>query len=252
MLMGELGRNRHYVVPPAQQGTGLSDPLQIVQAIAQLVQSGRDQGYEFITSSDFTEFGAWRRKLRASQPSPMFDVTLDRSLEKNSFWMGGFVSSGECISLQAFRLDEATPNLASWVIGWMMGLYARRQELIVPKRPTPPQHSLTTSISGPVAYHGELWIERHHRKCFELFSRVGLLLALIKWQPSAIWALIGEAMATRGHMVRMGYGHLEPSFLTWEWCPEGAEPREWVGIAERRHLEFSVAELAATAAKHQL
>ena len=81
--------------------------------------------------------------------------------------------------------------------------------------------------------------------------RLGLLLALIKWQPVAIWALIGETMATRGHMVRMGYGHIEPSFLTWEWCPEGAEPREWIGIAERRHLEFSIAEMAAIAAQHQ-
>ena len=73
-----------------------------------------------------------------------------------------------------------------------------------------------------------------------------------KWQPEAIWALTGQSMATRGHMVRMGYGHLEQSFLTWEWEPHGAEQAEWIGIAERRHLEFSIAEMASTEAKYPL
>ena len=58
-----------------------------------------------------------------------------------------------------------------------------------------------------------------------------MLLAMVKWQPEAIWALTGQSMATRGHMVRMGYGHLEQSFLTWEWEPDGAEQAEWIGIA---------------------
>ena len=81
-----------------------------------------------------------------------------------------------------------------------------------------------------------------------------MLLAMVKWQPEAIWALTGQSMATRGHMVRMGYGHLEQSFLTWEWEPDGAEQAEWIGVALRRHLEFSIAELSsgsATEAKYQ-
>jgi hypothetical protein len=79
-----------------------------------------------------------------------------------------------------------------------------------------------------------------------------MMLAMVKWQPEAIWALTGQSMATRGHMVRMGYGHLEQGFLTWESEPDGAEQVEWIGVALRRHLEFSIAEMSATEAKYQL
>ena len=115
----------------------------------------------------------------------------------------------------------------------------------------PPEHSLSHLIRGRIVYHGELWIDKQVKGCFPIFPRIGMLLAMVKWQPEAIWALTGQSMATRGHMVRMGYGHLEQSFLTWEWEPDGAEQAEWVGIALRRHLEFSIAEMATTEAKYQ-
>lgn len=181
----------------------------------------------------------------------MFDAATCRTLGERGFWMSAMDRNGEIVGLQAFRLDEADPNLAEWVLGWMMGIYARRREMIVPRGVLPPEHSLTHLIGGRVVYHGELWIEKHSRGCFSFFPRLGMLLALIKWQPNAIWALTGQSMATRGHMVRMGYGHLEQSFLTWEWEPDGAEQAEWIGIAERRHLEFSVAEMTSTEARYQ-
>ena len=42
---------------------------------------------------------------------------------------------GKTISLQAFRLDLVHPNLADWALGWMTGLYVKRQELILPALP---------------------------------------------------------------------------------------------------------------------
>lgn len=250
MFKGELSRNR-LPSSPTRVVSGLSDPLQLAEVISQLLEISKTAGYEIFMSTDLAEFADMRRKLRGTEPSPMFDAVIDQHLVGNAFWMGARTAGGACVALQAFRLDEAVPSLAEWVIGWMIGLYARRRELVIPSRPTPPLNSLTASIHGPVVYHGELWIDRHHRKAFEQFTRLGLMLALVRWQPAAIWALIGESMATRGHMIRMGYGHLEPSFLSWEWRPEGAEHREWIGIAELRHLEFSIAEMTPTAAMHQ-
>ena len=237
-------------VQPLSSGTGLKDPLKAVSAIASTIAAAEELGFTFTTSNDFAELARLRKQVRNSDVSPMFDATASRLLGERGFWMAATDRGGGIIGLQAFRLDDADPNLAEWVLGWMMGLYARRREMIVPRGTLPPEHSLSHLISGPVVYHGELWIDKHSKGCFPLFPRAGMLLALVKWQPQAIWALTGQSMATRGHMVRMGYGHLEQSFLTWEWQPDGAEQAEWIGIAERRHLEFSVAEMTSTEAKY--
>lgn len=238
-------------VKPLSSGTGLTDPLKAVSAISSIIATAQGLGFSFEISSDFAMFGRLRQTLRNGDVSPMFDPVASRSLDERAFWMSASDREGQVIGLQAFRLDDADPNLAEWVLGWMMGLYARRREMIVPRGILPPEHSLSHLISGHVVYHGELWIEKHSKGCFPLFPQAGMLLALVKWQPEAIWALTGQSMATRGHMVRMGYGHLEQSFLTWEWEPGGAEQAEWIGIAERRHLEFSVAEMGGKTADPQ-
>ncbi|WP_373505004.1 hypothetical protein [Aestuariivirga sp.] len=238
-------------VQPLGAETGLADPLKTVTAISALIQSGAEMGLTFQTSSDFAELARLRKRLRDSDVSPMFDPQASRSLSERAFWMSVTDAGGKVVGLQAFRLDDADPNLAEWVLGWMMGLYARRHEMIVPRGMMPPEHSLSHLIRGRVVYHGELWIDKHAKGCFPVFPRIGMLLAMVKWQPEGIWALTGQSMATRGHMVRMGYGHLEQSFLTWEWEPDGAEKAEWIGIALRRHLEFSIAEMASTEAIYQ-
>lgn len=236
---------------PLVAAAGLRDPLKTVAAASMLIEAGAEMGFRFNVSNDFTDLARQRRLLRNSDVSPMFDAATSRNLDERGFWMSAADKDGKLVGLQAFRLDEADPNLAEWVLGWMMGLYARRREMIIPRALQTPDHSLSHLVRGRVVYHGELWIDKHSKGCFNVFPRLGMLLALIKWQPEAIWALTGSAMATRGHMVRMGYGHLEQSFLTWDWEPEGADQSEWIGIAERRHLEFTIAEMTATEGKYQ-
>lgn len=238
-------------VQPLGADGGLADPLRTATAIAGLIRQGTEAGLHFRLGTDFSQLARLRRELRDSDVCPLFDQQICRGLSERGFWMSAEDAKGKTVGLQAFRLDEADPNLAEWVLGWMMGLYARRREMIIPRAVTPPEHSLSHLIRGRIVYHGELWIDKHAKGCFPVFPRLGMLLAMVKWQPEAIWALTGQSMATRGHMVRMGYGHLEQSFLTWEWEPEGAEQAEWIGIALRRHLEFSIAEMATTEGRYQ-
>ncbi|MFV0299538.1 MAG: hypothetical protein ACK5IP_01430 [Paracoccus sp. (in: a-proteobacteria)] len=228
---------------------GLADPLTAVRAVTELLSAGAAAGLEFHQGTDFSKLVDFRQQARGSQVSPMFDPAVDSSLGRIGFWMTATDQAGKVVAMQSFRIDDASPNLADWVLGWMIGLYARRHELIIPRDTKSPRHSVANAIRGPVVYHGELWVDSHQRKCFDIFTRLGIFLAFIKWQPAAIWALVGDAMATRGHMVRMSYAHVEPGFLTWEWCPAGADEREWLGISENRHLQLAMQEIATTGVK---
>jgi hypothetical protein len=226
----------------------LADPLAAVEAVAGLLAFGRSHGLHLEISSDFDEFVRARRETRGDQVSPMFDPAVSQLDEARAFWLSARLESGQVVALQAFRLDIVHPNLAEWALGWMAGLYLKRKELVLPKRIEPVNHTRAATMCGKIVYHGELWIERHQRTrhCFEVFPRAGMLLAHLKWIPDGLWCLVSDSMATRGHLVRMGYGHLERGFFSWEWAPNGAEAIEWVGLADSRHLEHLIAETAST------
>jgi hypothetical protein len=138
--------------------------------------------------------------------------------------------------------------LADWGPSFIIGLYMRRQELLMPSHATPPRHSVAERLRGKLVYHGELWVDRgvKSRKVIELYSRLGLVLALIKWNPDAIWALASHQMATHGHSARMGFTYLERGFLRWQWNAEGIDPVEYLGVADRLSLEQMIEEYLTT------
>jgi hypothetical protein len=80
---------------------------------------------------------------------------------------------------------------------------------------------------------------------FEHFVKLGLILALIKWQPDAIWGLATEQMATHGHFTRVGYNVLERGFLRWHWSTDSIGPMEYLVASDRQALENLVDEMLA-------
>jgi hypothetical protein len=225
----------------------MGDPLGAVEVTARLLQKANAMGLETRISSDFHEFASLRKQLRGKPVSPMFDPVAGCLTPERAFWMGSY-AEGKCVAVMAFRLDHVEPNLASWALGWMVGLYMRRGELIVPSHITPPGGTRAEKLSGPLCYQGEAWIDPkalRSRDAVETLPLLGTMLAYIKWQPNAFWAIGSGNMATRGVYVRMHYPTVERSFLRWEWLPEGADPVEWLGIAERADMEFNIQERLA-------
>ena len=217
----------------------IADPLVVARACALLEEEMRRAGFSVHIDGDFEAFSETRRKIRGGREAPLFDPAVTSLPPARAFWMAVRNAEGAICGLQAFRLDHADPTLGEWALGWVLGIYLKRNELIIPDAVRPAETSISHRITGPVVYHGELWIDRRvrNRHLVEWFSRLGMLLSLIKWQPAALWALIGNAMATRGHMIRMGYAHMEPGFMRWQFLPEGADPNEWLGLADALSLQ---------------
>jgi len=227
----------------------LADPLVAVRVAADLIGKIRSIGLEIETSEDFHRFVDARCKLRdGSAASPLFDPAATSLDNGRGLWMLARDANGEHSALQAFRADMVETNLAEWALGWVIGIYLKRGELVVPAHNHPPNGSIANKVAGVCVYHGELWIARSvkEKSFVEWFSRLGLILSFLKWQPAAIWALIGSSMATRGHMTRMGYAHMERGFMRWEFLPDGADTNEWLGLSDRSCVEHMINEMAAT------
>lgn len=227
---------------------GLQDPLVVIRAASLLDEQITAMGLTLSVSSDFEKFARLRQECRSDIVSPMFDPAINSFNTLNSFWMLAVDADQKPIAFQAFRLDTIDSSLAEWTTRWMTGMYILRSELVVPSHLVAPASSITHKINGPVVYQGELWVSRffRNRTCSAIFPRYGMILCLLKWQPAAIWGIMGRAMATRGHTIRIGYPHTERGFLRWKVAPKGAENDEYITLARKPDLEFLAQETIVT------
>ncbi|MFT3671821.1 hypothetical protein [Aestuariivirga sp.] len=209
-----------------------------------------EAGFTYHTSSDMKAFNDMKLKCRGIPVAPMHYYETAVFTNERAMWTSITNAAGETVGLQAFRCDEIDTNLADWCVTYMIGVYMRRQELMVPTHALPPAGSIAERLTGRLVYHGEIWIDKQikNRKVFELFVRLGLVLALIKWRPEAIWGLASAQMAGHGHFTRVGYPVLERGFLRWQWASEGVDPVEYLVAVERSSLEAMVEEILSTGA----
>ncbi|HMT14985.1 MAG TPA: hypothetical protein PKE19_09565 [Aestuariivirga sp.] len=226
----------------------MADPLGTVRVCCAMVRELEDCGLKIEASSDLMALGDVRKAARGSSVSPYFDPEVTELSPDRTFWMKATDGNGTVMGLQAFRLDEVATSLADWGISYFIGVYMRRQELMVPSHPAPPVGSIAERLKGRLVYHGELWFNpaAKNRRAFERFSRLGLLLCLVKWNPDAMWGLTSHQMAAHGHVGRIGYTHLERGFQRWLWKSDGIDPVEYLAVAERGTLEQMVAEERTT------
>lgn len=232
---------------------GLTNPLHAAEAAHLLANELRAAKVVAHVSSDMEAFNAAKMKARGFAVAPMHHFEVGVFDAERAFWMYLTDEAGEIVGLQAFRFDTIDTHLADWCVTYMIGAYMRRQEVMVPLHSKPPQSSISERLTGKLVYHGEIWIDKQikNRKVFENFVRLGLVLALIKWQPDAIWGLASAQMAGHGHFTRVGYTILERGFLRWQWASEGIDPVEYLVATERHSLENMIAEMMATTAESQ-
>ena len=217
---------------------GLANPLATATVIADLVARLSDHGLAVELSNDFDAFAHERLALRGEPPSPMFDPAVAGLIGKG-FWIGVRDDDGRMVSLQACRLDCVDTSLADWVVGWMAGLYLKRGELMIPTALKPPSGSRSLRVNGWLVYHGELYMAesvRGKNRLVDTICFLGMMLAYVKWNPDAIWALVSTHIATRGQATRFSYPHVERSFLRWEFKPHDVPANEWLVLAERLDL----------------
>lgn len=228
--------------------SGLANPLAAARVVDALYKQAKQIGVRIETSGDFEAFAALRKTVRSEPVSPFFDPSVTDLGPGKGFWTVGYDEGNRVVSLQAFRIDTIDTSLADWALGFVIGIYVKRGEIIIPTKVRPPRNSITERVHGRVVYHGEIWIgkEVRHRLAVETIPLLGMLIAAIKWNPDAVWGIVEDSMATKGFVTRIGYAHMERGFFEWQWLPQGAEAKEWLALSERADLEYMIEERAAT------
>ena len=221
---------------------GISNPLAVACAAATLELELQSFGLKVELSSDMAAFNEAKKRARGFEVAPMHHHEVGVFDNERAHWLSLKDGQGNIVGLQAFRCDVIDTNLADWCVTYMIGAYMRRQELMVPSHAKPAKGSISERLSGKLAYHGELWIDKAHRNrdVIEHFVRIALVLTYIKWQPDAIWALAGAHIVERGHLSRSGYNTLELGFMRWQLASDGIDPFEYLYVVEKHAIETMV------------
>jgi hypothetical protein len=232
---------------------GLHNPLGLVLLSAQLEEELRAAGFCVEISSDLRQLDQTKLNVRGSRVGPMHDADVCDFSHERAFWMALLDGDGNTVGLQAYRCDEITTSLADWLPNMMIGIYMRRQELMVPSTSKANTSSIAQRLRGCLVYEGELWLSKDvkGKRIFDCFTRLGFLLSCIKWNPDAIWALTSEQMARHGHLGRIGFTTIERGFLRWQWASKDIDPVEYLAVIERNGLKQLVDEMLVTAAECQ-
>jgi hypothetical protein len=228
--------------------TGLHNPLGISRLCAKLEAQLAHAGYGVQLSSDFKLLDQVKLELRAARVGPMHDSEVCDFSNERAYWMRLVDSSGATVGMQAYRCDYVDTSLADWLPNYMIGVYMRREEIMMPGHPKPPRGSISWRLRGRLVYEGELWLAKvvKARNVFDSFTRLGMLLSVVKWNPDAIWGLASEQMARHGHVGRIGYTILERGFLRWQWASKDVDAVEYLAAIEHIAIEQMVEEMLTT------
>jgi hypothetical protein len=228
--------------------TGLHNPLGISRLCAKLEAQLAHAGYGVQLSSDFKLLDQVKLELRAARVGPMHDSEVCDFSNERAYWMRLVDSSGATVGMQAYRCDYVDTSLADWLPNYMIGVYMRREEIMMPGHPKPPRGSISWRLRGRLVYEGELWLAKvvKARNVFDSFTRLGMLLSVVKWNPDAIWGLASEQMARHGHVGRIGYTILERGFLRWQWASKDVDAVEYLAAIEHIAIEQMIEEMLTT------
>jgi hypothetical protein len=227
---------------------GIKDPLGLTHLVTKMVTDLRSNGYSISVSNDLKKLDQTKLAVRGYRVGPMHDPEVCNFDNERAFWMQLEDGDGTPVGLQAFRHDHIDTSLADWLPNYMIGVYMRRQELMVPSHSNAPMGSVAENLRGNLVYHGELWLAKHvkARNVFDSFTRLGLFLSVIKWNPDAIWALTSEQMARHGHLGRIGYTTVERGILRWQWASKDVDSVEYLAVVNQNALENIVHEMLTT------
>ncbi|MER9708423.1 hypothetical protein NKJ10_30370 [Mesorhizobium sp. M0204] len=184
--------------------------LDVSRYICSLDQKARKEGLQFRMGEDFEEYLSITSQIDGKYPTfPPFHPDCSQLEPGRAFWIVGEDKSGRVAHVQALRV-LATTNLADH-------LEALKVFYVAPARQAGPGSSgvcaepTSRTISGFVAYHGDLWLRSDLRGkgLARTLAGVAFGLAWEKWSPDFIYAVVPFWTIQKGIVEQYGYLHKE-------------------------------------------
>lgn len=194
-------------------------PLDMSLYIAGLEKTLNEKG---VTVEYRTDFGYLVRLCEElptkGYPTAMFNPLHNSIGPANGFWIRGTNSHGEVVAIQAIRFDLLNGTNLRKEIESLRAFYSDPSESAPDGEWCKSFAPIANEISGPTAYHGELWLDNNLRgqDLAQTWSRLAMALTEQRFSPEWLWAITYEPIVMKGIANKFGYWHLQPEGVVWE------------------------------------
>lgn len=195
------------------------NPLDLSLYIADLEKSLSEKG---VTVEYRTDFGYLVRLCEElptkGYPTAMFNPLHNYIGPANGFWIRGTNSDDEVVAMQAIRFDQLNGTNLHNEIESLRAFYSDPSESAPDGEWCKSFAPIANEISGPTAYHGELWLDDKLRglDLAQTWSRLAMALTEQRFSPDWLWAITYEPIVMKGIATKFGYWHLQPEGVVWE------------------------------------
>ncbi len=206
------------------------DELEFAAAISRLTKQLGEAGARPELGSDFNRFAALAASSkRDTKVTPHFDPAINTFTHANAFWIALFKEeSSRCIGMAAFRFDQTGgQTLAEFICDHWARLYAPDSSSEIDLRPSDQWHFLA-DVHGGCAYGGDAWIDPKFRDrgLASVFSRVAIIVAMMRWRFDHVYAFVTADMLERGLGKKYGYNHEYDLAVSWR-SPASQVSEDW-------------------------
>jgi len=207
--------------------------LKVVRFLTAQEERAKAAGVSIEMSTDFAELQQLVDGLEGREPlSPIFDWRKCDVGGENAFWIRGLNDKGDCVLLQAARIDDlGNKTLAQHI--------AENRDLIhTPYFKADTKNSTFDAcyhlerITGRVVYAGETWIAPNGSYrgggLASVCSGYAFGLSLLRWRPDYMFGTATHALMVRGIAAKYGYYHQHPKGIRWKRRDGDGVVDEWV------------------------
>ena len=199
-------------------------------------------GIQLEMHTDFEEFEKVARTLEGKGAvSPPFLPRFSDIGPVNGFWLKGLDPRGDVVQIQAVRVDDLTGNSLANHMRTLNFFYSDPAKSAHPQETCRVDAPASSGISGRVCYQGEFWIKggkngyRGHAFA-TIFLRIGMAVALARWDPDFIYATVASVLVEKGVVARYGYHNLQPHGIVWSTPQNEDVMDEWIMWLSWREL----------------
>ncbi|BCG82918.1 MULTISPECIES: hypothetical protein [unclassified Mesorhizobium] len=213
--------------------------LHISKYICAAEELGRRSGLHITMGDDFEQYVGITDRLPGKAPTyPNFRPDCSFLPPGKAFWIIGRDPEGRVAHVQAMRFDHLyNTNLAEHLRS-LRACFADPKLKAVPGSSSRCHAPSAPSITGLVAYHGDIWLREDFRGrgLATFIGRIAFGLAWAKWSPDFIYALVAGWNIEKGIVDRYGYVHREPHGSILHLPAQGINDDEWLVWLTRDEL----------------